>query len=67
MGLIFLDGDFKNRSEDNLMEVSVDELKTFHKMNHEKLSADYVKSIILKIRLENKVKELVNDHDTKGV
>lgn len=60
MGLIHLDGNKRNTSKDNLMDVSLPELKQFHKLHHEKLSSEYTRAIFLQIRLNQKIKEVEN-------
>ncbi|WP_242258123.1 hypothetical protein [Streptococcus thoraltensis] len=63
MGLIHLDGDFKNASPENLMEVSVEELRLFHKRHLVKLSPEVTKSEFLSIRLELLLKQRSVDDD----
>lgn len=57
-GYIHLDGNCLNFSPNNLLIVSLEELRLFHKRKHEKLHPDYVKTVIAQIRLEHKLKEL---------
>lgn len=57
-GIVHLDGNRLNFRKDNLMVVTLSEIRQFHKMNHEKLSPEYTKAAFLQIRLENKLKEL---------
>lgn len=61
-GLIFLDGNKLNFSADNLMRVSADELRLFHKRNLKRLTPELTKSELLNIRLELKIKELEDEN-----
>lgn len=54
-GFIHLDGDNTNFSQDNLFEVTTDELRTFYKQRYQKMSPDQTKARFLEIRLNNLV------------
>ncbi|WP_086337810.1 hypothetical protein [Enterococcus sp. 5B3_DIV0040] len=56
-GIIFLDGNWKNRSPENLFYVTTEELRLFYRQRQEKLSIDYTKAVILRNRLNNEIKK----------
>ena len=60
MGLVFLDGNRRNGSLENLFEVTTEELKLFHRRKSERLSPELTKALFLQIRLELKLKELAD-------
>lgn len=54
-GFIHLDGDNTNFSQDNLFEVTTDELRMFYRQRYQKMSPDLTKARLLEIRLNNLV------------
>ena len=57
-GYIHLDGNCLNFSPENLLTVSINELREFNKKKYQKLHPDYVRAVITGIRLKQKIKEL---------
>lgn len=62
-GIIFLDGNRKNRSPENLFYVTTEELRLFYRQRQEKLSMDYTKAVILQNRLNKKIEERSHGSD----
>ncbi|MCO5477952.1 hypothetical protein NG891_14480 [Enterococcus gallinarum] len=56
-GFIFLDGNWKNRSPENLFYVTTEELRLFYRQKEKKWSAEYTKAVILRNRLRKKINE----------
>lgn len=60
MGLVFLDGNRRNGSLENLFEVTTEELKLFHRRKLERLTPELTKALFLQIRLELKLNEVTH-------
>lgn len=61
MGYIHLDGNKLNCSSENLMKVSLKELRQFYRRGLKRLTPELTKSEILGIRLEQLVKKKIKE------